>query len=70
MLLTCNRSLAEYNLSLEPQLRNGREKLIDTYQNKETLEAQFERNKRTIGEQHRILLIIDTTESSTPMMFY
>ncbi|KAK3731054.1 hypothetical protein QZH41_019213 [Actinostola sp. cb2023] len=50
MLLTSNRSLAEYNLSREPNLTSGREKLIESHQNREILEAQFEKNKKTLGE--------------------
>jgi len=49
MLLTSNRSLAEYNLSREPNLTSGREKLIESHQNREILEAQFEKNKKTLG---------------------
>lgn len=48
-LTACNRSLAEYNLSMEPKLTQGREKLFESYQNRETLEAQLERNKKKIG---------------------
>ncbi|KXJ28946.1 vacuolar protein sorting-associated protein 37C [Exaiptasia diaphana] len=49
-LTTCIRTLAEYNLNMEPKLNQGREKLFESYQNRETLEAQFERNKKKIEE--------------------
>lgn len=49
MLITSNQSLAEYNLSLEPRLASGRERLIESHENREILQAQFEKNKEQLG---------------------
>ncbi|XP_031566274.1 vacuolar protein sorting-associated protein 37C-like [Actinia tenebrosa] len=49
MLIARNRSLAEYNLSLEPKLASGRERLIESHENRETLQAQFEINKQALA---------------------
>lgn len=49
MLITSNQSLAEYNLSLEPRLASGRERLIESHENREILQAQFEKNKEALG---------------------
>lgn len=49
-LLASNRSLAEYNLGLEPKLHSGREKLIEAHQNQQQLQEAFDQNRKKLEE--------------------
>ncbi|EDO31948.1 predicted protein [Nematostella vectensis] len=55
MLTASNRSLAEFNLKIEPQLNQGRQQLIEAHERREMLQAQFQSNKAkldTLSDQY------------------
>ena len=51
MLLASNKSLAEYNLSWEPKLNAGKQKLVELYQTASQLERSQEEKEKRMGEQ-------------------
>lgn len=48
MLLASNKSLAEFNLSQEPNLRQSRQKLKELYEQAQELMNEVEQNKKTL----------------------
>lgn len=51
MLLASNKSLAEYNLSWEPKLNAGKQKLVELYQSASQLERSQEEKEKRMEEQ-------------------
>ena len=49
-LLTSNKSLADYNLSLEPRLVQERSQLAETYEKGVTLEDEYKSLKLRLGK--------------------
>ncbi|XP_013403239.1 vacuolar protein sorting-associated protein 37B [Lingula anatina] len=52
MLLASNKSLADYNLSKEPLLKEGREKLATLYEEVQRSKEVLLRDKEQIGKEH------------------
>ena len=50
MMMASNRSIAEYNLNLEPKLAHGKEMLVEAHKNKEVIQKDFDKNKGKLGE--------------------
>lgn len=48
-LLASNKSIAEYNLTLEPRLIQSRQQLAETYEQAVQIQKGFERNKLKLG---------------------
>ncbi|KAH7960109.1 hypothetical protein HPB49_017024 [Dermacentor silvarum] len=48
MLLASNKSLADFNLSREPKLRQSRQQLKELYEQAQELMAEVEQNKKTL----------------------
>ena len=49
-LLTNNKSLAEFNLSKQPQLTQAKRQLSSCYEQAVRLQKQFEQDKQKLGE--------------------
>lgn len=50
VLLASNKSLADYNLSFEPKVNSGRQRLIELYQTASQLVSSIEEKERRLGE--------------------
>lgn len=48
-LLASNKSIAEYNIGLQPRLIQGRAELATTYSTLEELKREFDQNKEKLG---------------------
>lgn len=55
MLLASNKSLAEYNLTWEPKISSGKQKLVELYQIASQIERSLEENE-TVGQGEGITL--------------
>lgn len=51
MLLASNKSLAEYNLSWEPKITTGKQKLVELYQIACQMEKSVEEREKMMGSQ-------------------
>jgi len=60
MLMVSNKSLAEFNLSREPRLRQARQRLIESYQKASEDFREVESKKQTLDELSR-QVSLDTT---------
>ena len=49
-LLASNKSLADYNLSREPKLVQGKQQLATTYEEAVEVQKEFEKNKQKLGK--------------------
>ena len=50
MMLTGNKSIAEFNLSKEPQLREAKMRLAETYEKAVEVFGEAENNKQKLGK--------------------
>lgn len=60
MLIASNKSLAEYNLSMEPKIRQGKEMLCHQYEKARSLKEEYDVLRSVIGN---LLNHIQTTIS-------
>lgn len=60
MLITSNKSLAEFNLSREPAYRQARQMLSDAYNETKDLKESVDKKKSKLGELER-QTSLDTT---------
>lgn len=51
MLLAQNKSLAEWNLSQEPKIREGKERLLQTFEQASKMKEEAEELKNRLGEK-------------------
>lgn len=49
MLLASNKSLAEYNLTFEPKLKEGKQSLMNLYQQARSLTDELETKRAQYG---------------------
>ena len=49
--MASNRSLAEYNLSLQPQLESRKNVLYEAHQNKTVIQEVFDNNRQKLGKE-------------------
>lgn len=50
MLLASNKSLADFNLSREPKMRQSRQQIKELYEQAQELMQEVEQRKKTLGE--------------------